>query len=215
MAIVYVPDMAVPLPQNRDAVPDLHERVTAAENTIHYLLDRGLDPTVTTPTPSSEKLAEEMFLAHVKDSTPPSTRKFSNTPPASLLQVRALLDEYGQSVVQSAVQIRNLVTNKLLQEAENPDGRIRIRALELLGKISDVGLFTERSEVTITARSTDELKQTLREKLEKLRAKPEIIDVEPEIVEPGAETPQKEEEPTNLAQELGLDDEIPPVWEDY
>jgi hypothetical protein len=61
-----------------------------------------------------------------------------------------------------------LVTNKLLLETENPDPRIRIRALELLGKISDVGLFAEKSEVTITHQTSDEIRERLRSKLEKL-----------------------------------------------
>ena len=53
-------------------------------------------------------------------------------------------------------------------ESENADPRIRIRALELLGKISDVGLFAEKSEVTITHQSTEDLRDKLRGKLEKL-----------------------------------------------
>ena len=40
--------------------------------------------------------------------------------------------------------------------------------MELLGKISDVGLFAEKSEVTITHQSTDDLRAKLRAKLEKL-----------------------------------------------
>jgi hypothetical protein len=56
----------------------------------------------------------------------------------------------------------------LLLETENPDDRTRIRALELLGKISDVGLFSEKSEITVTHQSTDDLRAKLRGKLEKL-----------------------------------------------
>jgi len=67
------------------------------------------------------------------------------------------------------------VTNKLIEETENPDPRIRIRALELLGKISDVGLFAEKSEVTVTHQTTDDLKDTLREKLSRL-VNPEVED---------------------------------------
>ena len=89
--------------------------------------------------------------------------------PASLIQTRAILDEFGSAVVRHSVEIRHLVTNKLLLESENPDPRVRIRALELLGKISDVGLFTERSEVLITHQSTDDLRAKLREKFNKLR----------------------------------------------
>ena len=40
--------------------------------------------------------------------------------------------------------------------------------MELLGKISDVGLFTEKAEVTITHRTTEELRESLRSKLTKL-----------------------------------------------
>ena len=53
-------------------------------------------------------------------------------------------------------------------ESENDDPRIRIRALELLGKISDVGLFAEKTEVTVTHQSTKDLRNKLRGKLEKL-----------------------------------------------
>ena len=66
------------------------------------------------------------------------------------------------------MHIRNLVTNKLLLESDNPDPRIRMRALELLGKISDVGLFSEKSDITITHQSTDDLRDRLRGKLELL-----------------------------------------------
>ena len=63
--------------------------------------------------------------------------------------------------------------NKLILETDNPDPRVRIRALELLGKISDVGLFAEKSEVTITHQSTEDLKNRLRSKLAKL-VNPEV-----------------------------------------
>jgi hypothetical protein len=79
------------------------------------------------------------------------------------------------------VEMRHLVTNRLLEESKNPDPRIRIRALELLGKHSDVGLFTDRSEVTITHQSTDELKARLRAKLQRLIQKPNLAEDAVEI----------------------------------
>ena len=60
------------------------------------------------------------------------------------------------------------MTNKLMEGTENPGPRVRIRALELWCKISDVGLFTEKAEVTITHKTTDELRESLRAKLAKL-----------------------------------------------
>lgn len=78
--------------------------------------------------------------------------------------LRALLTEYDEVVAQSAAQIRLFVTNGLLEEAA-PGAKNRLRALELLGKIREVGLFTERSEVTVKHQTTSELEQTVREKL--------------------------------------------------
>jgi hypothetical protein len=108
------------------------------------------------------------------------------------------LTEFGQSVVESATQIRHLVTNKLLLETENNDAKIRIRALELLGKVSDVGLFAEKSEVTITHQSSDDLRAKLRGKLEKLVNPPE--DIEEAVV--------IDAEPIDVEAELGTDEEI-------
>jgi hypothetical protein len=76
------------------------------------------------------------------------------------------------------MQIRLLVTNKLLLDSGNEDPRVRIRALELLGKITDVGLFTEKSEVTINHRSTQDLTTSLREKIRRLMMPEDTQDVE-------------------------------------
>ena len=91
----------------------------------------------------------------------------TNTPEGALF-VDSLLSAYDMAVVRDAKRLRNYITNKLIIESENPDPRIRMRALELLGKISDVGLFTERTEITVNNRSTVELETSLREKLRRL-----------------------------------------------
>jgi len=101
--------------------------------------------------------------------------------PASLLLTESILEEFGHRVVQEAEQVRNLVTNKLVIETENPDPRVRIRALELLGKIGDVGLFNEKREVVVTHQTVDDVKDRLRAKLEKLLSvqDAEFIDEDP------------------------------------
>jgi hypothetical protein len=88
--------------------------------------------------------------------------------PASALFVERILTAYDMEVVKDAKRLRHFVTNKLIVETENVDARIRMRALELLGKVSDVGLFTERTEITVNNRSTVELETSLRDKLRKL-----------------------------------------------
>ena len=109
-----------------------------------------------------------------------------------------ILKEFGQSVVESATHIRHLVTNKLLLETENPDPKVRIRALELLGKMSDVSLFAEKSEVTVTHQSTDDLRERLRAKLNKLVKVEDDRDKDPVIIDG---------ESFDVDKELGLKDE--------
>jgi hypothetical protein len=59
--------------------------------------------------------------------------------------------------------------------------------LELLGKISDVGLFAEKSEVTVTHQSTDDLKAKLRKKLEKLVNPADEVTLDGEVIDVDAE----------------------------
>jgi hypothetical protein len=73
---------------------------------------------------------------------------------------------------------------------------VRIRALELLGKITDVGLFTEKSEVTINHRSTQDLTSSLRAKIQRLMH-PEVEDVN---------SVKMNREVIDLDKELGLEE---------
>jgi hypothetical protein len=169
MAILLTPDQGVQMtPQ--PAVTDLHERIKALACTADVLAGEGL---VVSSNAEDQQVASTLASAYAADPEQTSKKvthvKAASLTPASLIQTRAILDEFGSAVVRHSVEIRHLVTNKLLLESENPDPRVRIRALELLGKISDVGLFTERSEVLITHQSTDDLRAKLREKFNKLR----------------------------------------------
>lgn len=101
--------------------------------------------------------------------------------PGTVIHLKAILSEYDHKVVESAAQLRTYVTNKLIYETASSDPRIRIKALELLGKISDVGLFTEKAEITLRHRPTEELEQMLRERLSKvIEAEPMSVTAVPE-----------------------------------
>lgn len=189
MAIELTPDLGVPITPDTD-FGDLRDAAVAACETAKLLEENGLD---ITPTDEDRGVAAMLVKAHAEDpekvAKKLTPKNLSTLTPASLLQARVILDEFGKAVAHQASEIRHLVTNKLILDTENPDARVRLRALELLGKISDVGLFTERSEVTITHQSTDDLKARLREKLHRLKT----IDVE-----------AREVQGINVDEELGL-----------
>jgi Mg2+ and Co2+ transporter CorA len=96
--------------------------------------------------------------------------------PAALLMVKAILDDYGHKIIEDAERVRHLVMNKLVIETENPDPRMRLRALELLGKLGDVGLFVEKREVVVTHQTSDEVRERLRARLARLVPADELDD---------------------------------------
>jgi hypothetical protein len=179
MAMLLTPDIGVPLlPQQ--PITDLYERVKATAHTADILAGLGMqiDPPSNSDNDTAATLAASYAADPEKTSRAVSNARAATMTPASRIQPRSILDEFGTAVVRHSVEIRHLVTNKLLLESENPDPRVRIRALELLGKISDVGLFTERSEVLITHQSTDDLRKKLREKFNRIldNDRPDVVD---------------------------------------
>ena len=192
MTIELMPELGVEITPDISYI-DLRARAEAACNSARLLEKHGLN---LEPTAEDKEAAARLTTAYAQDPERASKMvnhvRSSTLTPASLISIREYLDEYGKAVVTHAVEMRHLVTNRLLEESKNPDPRIRIRALELLGKHSDVGLFTEKQEVTITHQTTDELKERLRSKLRRLVQKNEpetpglvldgeVIDVDSEL----------------------------------
>lgn len=137
---------------------------------MDMLVQHGLD--IDAYTDEDLKTAGEITLAYAKSPAEASRaltdKRIGTMTPAALRALDAQLKRFSANIIEDASQVRNYVTNKLLEESENPDPRIRIKALELLGKISDVGLFAEKREVTVTHKTNDELRDALRAKLSKL-----------------------------------------------
>lgn len=198
MTITVEPELGIEFSPNLPPV-DLKTRTKHAAETAKELEKHGLN---LEPTKEDKDIAAKLTVAYADNpettSKKVTTKKASTLTPASLVLTNNILKEFGQSVVESATHIRHLVTNKLLLETENPDPKVRIRALELLGKMSDVSLFAEKSEVTVTHQSTDDLREKLRAKLNKLVKVEDDRDKDPIIIDG---------ESFDVDKELGLKDE--------
>jgi len=196
MALKIEPELGVPITPEVRTV-DLPARASAMANTAEELTLHGLE---LRPNKEDEQVAATLAMAYAEDPEKTSKKvthkRAAKLTPPSLVLTSSILQNFGHSVAESATQIRHLVTNKLIEETENPDPRVRIRALELLGKISDVGLFAEKTEVTITHQTTDDLKASLRQKLAKL-VNP-VEEVEDAVIIDG--------EPIDINAEFGLDE---------
>ena len=91
-----------------------------------------------------------------------------------------IIRQHDYQTFDDAQQARNFITNKLVQLADCGDTKIEIKALELLGKHSDVGLFTNRSEITINHRSSESLENSIKERVKRLlNSSEDISDLTP------------------------------------
>lgn len=180
MPIVITPEVGIPLPF--DVTPQeaegFRERAKAACATILELIQNGAD----VKADEEDSAKAHQIIA---------TEKFvpAKTPPGTILKLEALLDHYDHEFLEVNRRIQNLVTNKLIEETENEDPKIRMRALELLGKRKGVQLFTDQVEVTIKQKPVEEIEKELGSLLERYMGpveqavKDDIEDVE-EIKEP-------------------------------
>jgi len=193
MQLQIEPDLAIPFPEDYSVFANFREKALAACSSAE-LLGLDLEPT------EEERLTAEQAVYQLAENEEKANKALvkqsAKYTPATYKEVKSILDEYSVRVVDNALQIRLLVTNKLLIESQNEDAKIRIRALELLGKITDVGLFTEKSEVTVNHRSTEDLVNSIRSKIHRLMHPKDIEDAK--LVEVNGET-------VDLDKELGLD----------
>lgn len=98
--------------------------------------------------------------------------------PVAATAVRGFLAEYGRTLAADAAQVRVAITNKLLEIADCGETKYELKALELLGKHSDIGLFTERSEININYNSPEALESAIKERVKRL-LNADIIDIKP------------------------------------
>lgn len=193
MSIKVIPDPTKPLPDDFDSEEpnSFRERVRIAAATAKRLLEAGAEIPVAT---QDKKQAEEVFKAFTdpdqKNPEPKAVNKYLTTP-ATVQHLYMMLSDYDHQVVEDAMQLRRYVTNKLIEDTNLPDPRHRLRALELLGKISDVGLFSDKTEITVKNITQEDLEIQIRSKLFKILSsnatvmdESNIIDVEIDSLTP-------------------------------
>jgi len=107
-----------------------------------------------------------------------------------------------------ALQARNFITNKLLTLADCGDPKLEIKALELLGKHSDIGLFTERSEITVHHTTSKSLEDSIKERVKRLM-NTEVTDVTNLIDELDGVEEQKRAAKEAIPEDKDVDPENP------
>ena len=107
----------------------------------------------------------------------PATPKHISVP-AEAKSAAVLIKTFDFQAFADIQQARTFITNKLVKMTDCGDPKIEIKALELLGKHSDIGLFTERSEITVHYNTSKGLEDSIKERIKRLM-NAEVTDVTP------------------------------------
>lgn len=168
MPLVITPEVGIPLPLDvtPEEVEQFRERAAAACATLRELLDEGAEVELT-----DEDSVEAHHLF-----TEQKAFNVAKTSPGAILKLEALLSHYDHEFLGANRRIANYVTNRLLEETEDEDPKVRLKALELLGKRRGVNLFSEQMEITIKQKSTADLEGELVTLLEKYMGNAEVIE---------------------------------------
>ena len=160
----------VPFDTSDEKPNTLLEELAVAGNTAELQHELGAMLEVDEATAEKEKnLLEQVVQERKKGNLQTQNTAFA---------AAAFLREYGAQLALDAAQARAAITNKLMEIANCGDAKYELKALELLGKHSDIGLFTDRSEITINYKSPEDLESAIKERVKRL-LNADVIDITP------------------------------------
>lgn len=166
------PTADVPLPFDlSDEQPVTHsDAIAVATNTVDLIEELGGSIDY-----SNEDLrrAKELVTGAGKAKLPKSI-----SISAEAKAVASIVKRHNFSSFNDALEARNFITNKLLMLADCGDPKVELKALELLGKHSDIGIFTDRSEVTVHHTTSEGLEKSIKDRIKRL-LNSDVIDVTP------------------------------------
>ena len=163
------PTQGHPIPYDTDTEKPktFKDSVTVSANTADILKDMGAPIEV-----SQADFDETINL--IKNTR--QDKKLSQ--PSNALAASMFLKSYANQLAIDAVEVRSAMTTKLIELCNCGDPRFELKAIELLGKHSDIGIFTERSEITINHKTSSSLEDAIKEKVKRL-LNAEIVDITP------------------------------------
>lgn len=171
------PTKEVPIPFDlSDEQPKTHkEGIAVAVNTAEMIESLG---------GSLDFNAKDFKEAVALTKGEPETKKQSTSisKPGVAKTLAVAVKEHDFQVFADVQQARNFVTNKLVALAGCGDVKVELKALELLGKHSDIGLFTERSEITVHHTSSKSLEESIKERVKRLM-NADVVDVKANMLD--------------------------------
>jgi hypothetical protein len=168
----YIPDFADVADFTPDAKLGGAAIVDGKVNTAEWLKSLGVDDSASQSQAEKEiaaRAAQEAFtsLTAPLDTDTQRHALAKVAVPEAVKHLVGMLTAYDWAFVDQAKELRGYCIAALLEESKHPDAKIRLKSIELLGKVTEVALFTERVEVKKVEMTDDELEEQLRQRMER------------------------------------------------
>ena len=157
---------------------DTATTIDAKVKTAQWLKDLELDDEEV-ETKADAEAARKSFASIVTGQSVATTQQaLANVKaPAAVQHLVGMLTAYDWAFIEQARELRGYAVAQILEEVKHPDARIRLKALQMLGTVTEVALFTERVEVKKETMSDVELETRIKEKLNRFMGVIDVIDV--------------------------------------
>ena len=160
-----------------DAEPG--EVLSAQHKTVEWLEELGVRPDDVQDREQQTAAAREAFgsLTTNADNQDQLADLIQIKTPEAVRHLTGMLAAYDWEFVQQAKEIRGYAVAQLIEETKSSNANIRLKALGLLGKVTEVGLFTDKVEIKKTELSDAEIDAKIKEKLNRFMGVIDVVDV--------------------------------------
>jgi hypothetical protein len=169
--------------------------LSAQHKTVEWLEELGVRPDDIQDTEQQTAAAREAFgsLTTVADEAEQKAQLIQLKTPEAVRHLTGMLAAYDWEFVQQAKEIRGYAVAQLIEETKSSNANIRLKALGLLGKVTEVGLFTDKIEVKKTELSDAEIDMKIKEKLNKFMGVIDVVDVSEKEVDESEQPDESDE----------------------
>jgi len=154
--------------------------IDAQLNTVSWLEELGAMPDDEIDDALEKQSARKTFqkLLTAPDDEEAKESLVTIKTPEAVRHLTGMLTAYDWEFIEQAKQLRGYTVAKIVEETKNSNANIRLKALTLLGKVTEVGLFTEKIEIKKDELSDAELELRIKEKLNRFMGVVDVVDIE-------------------------------------
>ena len=160
-----------------DSSPE--EVLSAQVATEQWLAELGVDDDSVVADQHQTQSARKAFntLTTNADTTEQKASLAELKTPAAVRHLTGMLAAYDWEFIEMAQQLRGYTVAKILEETKSSNANVRLKALIALGKVTEVGLFTEQIEIKKVEMTDAEVEQRIKDKLAKFMGVIDVVDV--------------------------------------